>query len=298
MQGLRAADTLPATKCNLSLSRAQTHGCRGREERNFQSPEHPAAAGGAPAAGAVVGQNRNGGCRGVSLSQCKIFPTRLAPSANACSAAQRDVLTAPSEPYGTRPPSRGGDSNKPPWRAGVLRPRCVLARSLRPCEASHPSRARAACPRRHRDEVDAVFPGVGYEGLLVIPTCQHSRVDLVAVGAAVEEEKDALLRSFTRFAVAVCDRLAARGHWADYIDPCSGLPMVHRGGAGVYGEVDALVTLLRYTTSNAGCCKVALHPRWGSSVYPASIFTKAPAEEATEALAAVAAELCAFCAAA
>ena len=30
----------------------------------------------------------------------------------------------------------------------------------------------AACPRRHRDEIESVFPGVGYEGLLIVPTCQ------------------------------------------------------------------------------------------------------------------------------
>ena len=136
-----------------------------------------------------------------------------------------------------------------------------------------------------------MFPGVGYERLLVIPTCQHAAMDLVAVGPAVEAEKDALLHSFTAFAVAAVAALEAGGHWADYIDPCSGLPMVHRSGSGVYGEVDALVTLRRFATVNAGCCKVALHPRWGSAVYPASIFTTAPPEAAVEALAAAAAQL-------
>ena len=166
-----------------------------------------------------------------------------------------------------------------------------------------------------------MFPGVGYEDLLVVPTCQarqrerervetcltdlrvstrpdsqpthtqHASVDLVNVGAAVEAEKDALLERFTAFAARVCALLQAQGHWADYIDPCSGLPMVHRQGTGVYGEVDALVTLLHYTTANAGCCKVLLHPRWGSAVYPASLLTKAPLETAHSALRAVAAEM-------
>lgn len=45
---------------------------------------------------------------------------------------------------------------------------------------------------------------------------------------------------FVEFAADVCRRLAAAGHWADYIDPCSGLPMVHketgaRAGAGKGG---------------------------------------------------------------
>ena len=110
-----------------------------------------------------------------------------------------------------------------------------------------------ACPRRHREEIDAVFPGLGYEGLLVIPTCQQASLDLVNVGVSVEKEKDELLERFFAFAKAFCACLQAEGHWADYIDPCSGLPMVHKMGAGIYGEVDALVTLLRYSTVNAGC---------------------------------------------
>lgn len=68
----------------------------------------------------------------------------------------------------------------------------------------------------------------------------------------------------------------ADGHWADYIDPCSGLSMVNKDSQQIYGEVDALVTLLNYQTINTGCCKIALHPTWGSAMYPASIFTKAP----------------------
>jgi len=77
------------------------------------------------------------------------------------------------------------------------------------------------------------------------------------------------------FARLVVEYLDSLGYWADYIDPCSGLPMVNRDSGSVYGEVQALVSLLGYQTQNAGCCKIVLHPRWGSSVYPASIFTKA-----------------------
>ena len=122
---------------------------------------------------------------------------------------------------------------------------------------------------------------------------QKASVDLVNVGPHVEREKDALLEAFVAFAGRACELLGAQGHWADYIDPCSGLPMLHRSGTGVYGEVDALVTLLRYTTVNAGCCKVALHPQWGSAVYPASLMTKAPLQDAMQALQQAAAEMAA-----
>lgn len=117
-------------------------------------------------------------------------------------------------------------------------------------------------------------------------------MDLVNVGPHVEAEKDALLERFFAFARRVCAVLSEEyGAWADYIDPCSGLPMVHRNSCGVYGEVDALVTLRRYSTMNAGCCKVVLHPQWGSAVYPASLMTKAPAEVTIRVLQQVADEM-------
>ena len=52
--------------------------------------------------------------------------------------------------------------------------------------------------------------------------------------------------------------------------------MIHRETNTVYGEVDAMQTLLGYPVANAGCCKVVLHPQWGSSVYPATMFADAP----------------------
>jgi len=86
------------------------------------------------------------------------------------------------------------------------------------------------------------------------------------------------------FARHICDSLISQGHWADYIDPCSGLPMIYRETNSVYGEVQALSTLLGYKTQNAGCCKILLHPKWGSAVYPASLFVRAPLDEVKKAI--------------
>lgn len=141
-----------------------------------------------------------------------------------------------------------------------------------------------ACPRRHKAEVDAVWPGLSTDALLVVPVCQRSSVDLVGIGPHVEADKDKLLERFTAFAVAATSALEANGFWADYVDPCSGLPMRHREGGGAYGEVQALVTLRGFATANAGCCTIVLHPRWGSSVYPASLVTTAPVERLEKAL--------------
>ena len=42
-------------------------------------------------------------------------------------------------------------------------------------------------------------------------------------GEDADIEKDLCLERYVAFAKRVTDRLMADGHWADYIDPCSGL---------------------------------------------------------------------------
>eukprot|EP00240_Pyramimonas_obovata_P007094 CAMPEP_0118921606 /NCGR_PEP_ID=MMETSP1169-20130426/829_1 /TAXON_ID=36882 /ORGANISM="Pyramimonas obovata, Strain CCMP722" /LENGTH=157 /DNA_ID=CAMNT_0006862357 /DNA_START=194 /DNA_END=667 /DNA_ORIENTATION=+ len=147
------------------------------------------------------------------------------------------------------------------------------------------------CPKRYKDDMMNIFPGVDTTGILIVPTCQNSAVDLVRVGEEVETEKDRLLERFCNWAKAVCEKLDKKGFWSDYTDPCSGLPMRTRESQTVYGEVDALTTLLGYQTANAGCCKVILHPKWGSSIYPATMFTKAPVQDLQEAIKEVEGEL-------
>eukprot|EP00232_Nephroselmis_pyriformis_P012742 CAMPEP_0182899376 /NCGR_PEP_ID=MMETSP0034_2-20130328/28042_1 /TAXON_ID=156128 /ORGANISM="Nephroselmis pyriformis, Strain CCMP717" /LENGTH=170 /DNA_ID=CAMNT_0025033403 /DNA_START=29 /DNA_END=541 /DNA_ORIENTATION=+ len=142
-------------------------------------------------------------------------------------------------------------------------------------------------PRKHMDEMKTMFKGDDLTGMLIVPTCQKSALDVVRVGDEIEEEKDRLLERFVEWAKGVTDKLIEQGHWADYIDPCSGLAMVNRENRSVYGEVNALEVLLGYKTSNAGCCKVVLHPQWGSSVYPATMFTKAPLADLQAAIKAV-----------
>ena len=61
--------------------------------------------------------------------------------------------------------------------------------------------------------------------LLAIPTNQRSREDLVKIGDHIEFEKDRLLNVFMQFGASLCEKLRSYGFWADYIDPCSGLPV-------------------------------------------------------------------------
>ncbi|CAB9510202.1 homocystinuria type D homolog, mitochondrial [Seminavis robusta] len=112
--------------------------------------------------------------------------------------------------------------------------------------------------------------------VLAIPTNQRARMDLVNVGDHVEQEKDRLLNTFIDFARDFCEKVLAQGYWADFIDPCSGLPMITTDCNKVYSEVDGMECLLHYKSHNAGFCKVLTHPKWGSAVYPATIFAYAP----------------------
>lgn len=140
------------------------------------------------------------------------------------------------------------------------------------------------CPRAFVREVQMVFPGQDLANLIAIPTCQKSVRDLCEMGEDIEKEKDALLESFDRFSRKLCAVLRKEGEWSDFIDPCSGLPALREHTNRGYSEVDGLALLLRFSTHSAGMCKVASHPKWGTSFYPATIFTTAPIDTLRDAI--------------
>lgn len=116
------------------------------------------------------------------------------------------------------------------------------------------------------------------DDVLALPTFQPALNDLVAIGAAVELEKDLKLAKFYRWCTDVCDKLTEQGYWADFIDPCSGYPVRSARGASPYSEIDGLRTLLSYSTYSTGPCVVVSHPRWNTRCYPATMFTTAPVD--------------------
>ena len=76
-------------------------------------------------------------------------------------------------------------------------------------------------------ELCLVFPGVDMATILVIPTMQRAKGDLVADSPNAAEEKDRLLEVFCEWATCVCDYIKEHGAWADFTDPCSGFPVRH-----------------------------------------------------------------------
>eukprot|EP00026_Physarum_polycephalum_P019664 Phypoly_transcript_21784.p1 GENE.Phypoly_transcript_21784~~Phypoly_transcript_21784.p1 ORF type:complete len:149 (+),score=6.28 Phypoly_transcript_21784:156-602(+) len=133
-------------------------------------------------------------------------------------------------------------------------------------------------------EIRLIFPDVPKNevpNLLIIPVYQPSTVDLVSYGSHAEDEKDRLLKNFTKWANEIIQRIKAKGFWADATDPCSGMPMHSSRGPATFDDVSAHSRLLLYDVHTVGGasgipCKVISHPKWGSNTYPSSLFTIAP----------------------
>ena len=131
----------------------------------------------------------------------------------------------------------------------------------------------------------------GLDALLAVPTFQQCDCDMLEFTETAEAEKDRCLRSFYAWSGAVCAVLTAAGHWADFIDPCSGYPVLGKRGSTLYNEVEGTQLLLQYRHQQVGTacgtCKVILHPKWGQRIYPATLFTTAPADAVVSAVASV-----------
>ncbi|KAJ1565714.1 hypothetical protein HK096_011372 [Nowakowskiella sp. JEL0078] len=116
------------------------------------------------------------------------------------------------------------------------------------------------------------------DNLLVIPTFQRSFYDLVGITDETNRERDALLENIYEVAHKFRSLLQEQNpeYWADLTDPASGYPLFSPRGLSLYPDVDGAQRLLKYQTELAGCCRIILHPKWGTRNYPATMFTTAP----------------------
>ena len=167
----------------------------------------------------------------------------------------------------------------------IIQPRLVLLDKVH--EENNIECSIHTLPKPLLREFKHIFPEI--EGndtmqLYAIATNQKAKHDLVAIGDHIEAEKDRLLNVFLSFAHDFCQKIQKLGYWADYIDPCSGLPMLTRNCNKVYSEVESMQVLLNYRAYSAGFCKILVHPKWGSSVYPATMFVRAKEEDVVQLL--------------
>ncbi|RKP14106.1 hypothetical protein BJ684DRAFT_15550 [Piptocephalis cylindrospora] len=137
-----------------------------------------------------------------------------------------------------------------------------------------------ACPRSFRRTLQLIFPslpsGPDAPTLHILPTFQPTSCPILSWTPEAAAEKDHLLLTFTTWANRLTLALHAEGHWADLTDPASGLPVHTQQGPSFYPDVEGAERLLRYATVDIGGCRLLEHPKWGSRVYPGTLFTTAP----------------------
>ncbi|KAJ3122828.1 hypothetical protein HK098_002442 [Nowakowskiella sp. JEL0407] len=114
--------------------------------------------------------------------------------------------------------------------------------------------------------------------LLIMPIFQKSAYDLVAITPETNRERDRLLENCYKIARQFKTLLQQHSpsYWADLTDPASGYPLFSPRGLSLYPDVDGAQRLLKYQTDLVGCCRILLHPKWGTKNYPATMFTNAP----------------------
>ncbi len=134
-------------------------------------------------------------------------------------------------------------------------------------------------PRGLVRDLPTVFPGIDLAGLHVIPTFQKASIELLHYGEKESLEKDRLLESFLQWASAVRDALRIRDPtaWVDATDPASGLAYFGTSGSP-YSDVDGIMRVSTFATTNVGGCNVVQHPEWGYACYPATVFSTAKTE--------------------
>lgn len=126
--------------------------------------------------------------------------------------------------------------SEPSSDAGTLRASRAQSALLAPTEIRAGFQVSVhECPKLLLRELKHVFPAqferratVGQHPMLAVLTCQKSLMDLSQFGVDADNEKDRLLETFVDFAQHVCAKLIEKGYWADFIDPCSGLPVSKR----------------------------------------------------------------------
>jgi len=128
-----------------------------------------------------------------------------------------------------------------------------------------------------RKEMRALFPQQNLEAgnLTTITLSQKTENDMSKWSEEIESEREKKVEAFVQAAKEICGRLKEEGHWADFIDPCSGTPHYSEHTNTSMFETDEKFRLLGFRIEDLGCCKVIIHPEYGRNVHVGCIVTNA-----------------------
>jgi len=127
-----------------------------------------------------------------------------------------------------------------------------------------------------KKEMAALFPTQNLNAAFTTITYSQRTVnDMSKWSEEVESEREVQIERFVQTAQEVCGRLREEGHWADFIDPCSGTPHYGNHTNTTMFETDDKFRLLGFQIEDLGCCKVIIHPTFGRNVFVGCIVTNA-----------------------
>ena len=139
-----------------------------------------------------------------------------------------------------------------------------------------------------KKELSTVFPtllSIDTAALVVIPTFQKCRYDLIRTSLQSNWERNLLCAYFIQFGndfVSACYKNGCI--WADFTDPVDGLPVCGQRGNSIYPDVEGIVRLLKYPSIQSGNCSVIYHPRWQTNIYPGTLFAVGSIDSIQQAL--------------
>lgn len=137
-----------------------------------------------------------------------------------------------------------------------------------------------------RDNLTRILPEWNADEIRVVIVLQRSRFPLVESTPEIEAEKNRLRDRFLNLAFDVASELNLRGWMTDIIDPKTGYPMLSQPGELHHSDATAVATLLNFPLRR-GLCSTAVHPDWGSAVYPGVFMSAAPRDRIAEVISAV-----------
>lgn len=109
----------------------------------------------------------------------------------------------------------------------------------------------------------------------VVIVLQNSRYQLLKTTTEIESEKQRLREKFMRFGCDLAFNLRDRSYLTELIDPRTGYPLFSRPGRIPHDDTAAVKALLGYQVVK-NKCRVIIHPKWRTAVYPSVLISQAP----------------------
>ena len=121
--------------------------------------------------------------------------------------------------------------------------------------------------------------------IIVVQIMEH---DMVEYSIDIQKERDEALHIFYKMNESLRAYLSNKSKkednllFMDGVDPMTGSSIYTQSGPSIYDEVDGGSRLLKWKTQQIQYCGILCHPKYGSHIYPSTIFTNYEIENVVE----------------